>query len=96
MVPWTTQYGVLLERSFKEQLRQRGLHITQLGQAIVIAVLVGTVFLQIGTTQSSVVRRQPVLFFCVINQVGGWGPGGWQRCGGGCGRGCMACRAAVG
>jgi hypothetical protein len=35
---------------------------------------------QIGTTQSSVVRRQPVLFFCVINQgifaalvrVGGW------------------------
>lgn len=29
----------------------------------------GTVFLQIGTDQKSVVRRQPVLFFCVINQV---------------------------
>jgi hypothetical protein len=26
--------------------------------------------LQIGTDQKSVVRRQPVLFFCVINQVG--------------------------
>jgi ATP-binding cassette subfamily G (WHITE) protein 2 len=27
-----------------------------------------TVLLQIGTNQSSAVRRQPVLFFCVINQ----------------------------
>jgi hypothetical protein len=80
MVPWTTQFGVLLERSFKEQMRQRGVHITQLVQAIIIAVLVGTVFLQIGTTQSSVVRRQPVLFFCVINQVGGW-VGGWVGAG---------------
>jgi len=33
-----------------------------------MAVLIGTAFLQIGTTQRSTVRRQPVLFFCVINQ----------------------------
>ena len=79
MVPWTTQFGVLLERSFKEQMRQRGVHITQLLQTIVMAVLVGTVFLQIGTTESSVVRRQPLLFFCVVNQVGiGQLPGSWR------------------
>jgi hypothetical protein len=42
--------------------------LTQLVQAVVIAVLIGSVFLHIGTTQASVVRRQPVLFFCVINQ----------------------------
>jgi hypothetical protein len=29
----------------------------------------GTVFLNIGNGQSSATRRQPVLFFCVINQV---------------------------
>jgi hypothetical protein len=37
-------------------------------QNIVMGVLIGTVFLQIGTSQSSTTRRQPVLFFCVINQ----------------------------
>jgi ATP-binding cassette subfamily G (WHITE) protein 2 len=33
-----------------------------------MAVLVGTVFLQIGNDQLSVVKRTPVLFFCVVNQ----------------------------
>lgn len=42
--------------------------LTQLVQAVVIAVLIGSVFFDIGTSQASVVRRQPVLFFCVINQ----------------------------
>jgi hypothetical protein len=48
--------------------RKKDVVLTQLLQSIIIAVLIGTVFMQIGTTQSSVVRRQPVLFFCVINQ----------------------------
>jgi hypothetical protein len=38
-------------------------------QTLIIAVLIGTVFLQIGTDQRSAVRRQPVLFFTVINQA---------------------------
>ena len=67
-VPWGRQYYTLLRRAFKEQYRQRRLIIVQLIQNILAAILVGTVFLEIGTSQSSTVRRQPVLFFCVINQ----------------------------
>lgn len=48
--------------------RKRSVVLTQLVQAVVMAVLIGSVFLHIGTSQASVVRRQPVLFFCVINQ----------------------------
>ena len=67
-VPWTRQYSTLLTRTFKEQYRQRNLIFIQLLQSIVAAVLIGTAFLQIGTSQSSTIRRQPVLFFCVVNQ----------------------------
>lgn len=68
VVPWRRQFAVLLERSFKEKARQRGVLLTQLAQSVTMAVLIGTVFLQIGDTQTSTTRRQPVLFFCVINQ----------------------------
>lgn len=68
VVPWTRQFEVLLKRSFMEHTRRRGMWLTQLAQSLVMAVLIGCVFLQIGTTQSSTVRRQPLLFFCVINQ----------------------------
>jgi ATP-binding cassette subfamily G (WHITE) protein 2 len=33
-----------------------------------MGILIGTVFLRIGNTQRSIVRREPVLFFCCINQ----------------------------
>ena len=36
-----------------------------------MAILIGAAFLQIGTDQQSMVKRKPVLFFCVINQVRG-------------------------
>eukprot|EP01113_Clastostelium_recurvatum_P040178 TRINITY_DN6221_c1_g2_i1.p1 TRINITY_DN6221_c1_g2~~TRINITY_DN6221_c1_g2_i1.p1 ORF type:complete len:672 (-),score=98.76 TRINITY_DN6221_c1_g2_i1:16-2031(-) len=66
--PWHRQFRVLLRRSFQENLRNRGVLIAQVVQNIIMAVLIGTVFLQIGTDQTSTTRRQPVLFFCVINQ----------------------------
>eukprot|EP00899_Mesostigma_viride_P016059 jgi/Mesvir1/24454/Mv21823-RA.1 len=68
MVPWRRQYSVLLQRTMRENLRKRTVMATQIGQALVIAVLIGTVFLQIGTDQQSAVRRQPVLFFTAVNQ----------------------------
>lgn len=37
-------------------------------QNVAIAVLIGTVFLNIGTPQTSASRRLPFIFFCVINQ----------------------------
>jgi ATP-binding cassette subfamily G (WHITE) protein 2 len=65
---WWHQFTILLQRCFKEQIRSRSVIITTMIQSILMAILIGTVFLQIGDSQSSIVRRQPVLFFCVINQ----------------------------
>ncbi len=67
--PWTRQFRVLLRRSLKEQWRKRSVTYVLMLQTVCMAVLIGTVFLRIGTSQSSVTRRQPVLFFTVINQV---------------------------
>ncbi|KAI8477255.1 MAG: P-loop containing nucleoside triphosphate hydrolase protein [Monoraphidium minutum] len=67
-VPWRRQFATLLERSLREQVRRRNVLLTQLAQSVVMAVLIGTVFLHIGTSQASARMRQPVLFFCVINQ----------------------------
>ncbi len=67
--PWLKQFSVLARRSLKENLRNRTAIIAQVIQNIIMAILIGTVFLHIGHGQSSTTRRQPVLFFCVINQV---------------------------
>ncbi len=66
--PWLHQFKVLFRRTMKDQWRRRSLLVTQLVQTVIMAVLIGTAFLDIGTSETSVVRRQPVLFFCVINQ----------------------------
>ena len=64
---WLKQVFILLRRNFQEHRRESGVIITSLIQTIIIAVLISTAFLQIGNTQKSTVRRQPVLFFCVVN-----------------------------
>ena len=66
--PWVHQFRVLFRRTMQDALRKRSLLVTQMLQTIVMAVLIGTVFLRIGTSETSTVRRQPVLFFCCINQ----------------------------
>jgi hypothetical protein len=58
LVPWFKQFQVLLGRAFKEQYRNRKMVITQFIQNIIMALLIGFVFYQIGDTQSSTVRRQ--------------------------------------
>ncbi|KAI8846854.1 P-loop containing nucleoside triphosphate hydrolase protein [Chytridium lagenaria] len=65
---WWRQFVVLTRRCFKEQFRSYSVIITQIVQSVIMGVLIGAVFLRIGNTQSSIVRRQPVLFFCVVNQ----------------------------
>ncbi|CAM6115385.1 unnamed protein product [Calypogeia fissa] len=67
-MPWHRQFYVLLNRGYKEQYRKKNVVITQLIQSIITALLIGGVFFQIGHHQNSTTRRQPVLFFCVINQ----------------------------
>ncbi|GAX83957.1 hypothetical protein CEUSTIGMA_g11381.t1 [Chlamydomonas eustigma] len=68
VTPWTGQFIILFKRTLKEQWRKRSMLLTQLLQSVIIAVLIGTVFLKIGQGQSSTTRRQPVLFFCAVNQ----------------------------
>jgi ATP-binding cassette subfamily G (WHITE) protein 2 len=66
--PWTHQFRVLFRRTVKEQVRAWPMLATQLFQTVLMAVLIGTAFLKIGTSETSIVRRHPVLFFCVVNQ----------------------------
>jgi hypothetical protein len=65
---WIKQVQILLQRNFQQQIRQSEIIIISLIQTIIMAVLIGTVFLNIGNTQKSIVRREPVLFFCAVNQ----------------------------
>ncbi|KAJ3083977.1 hypothetical protein HK102_000810 [Quaeritorhiza haematococci] len=65
---WRHQFLVLLERCWKEYLRAWGVIVTQVLQNLLLAILIGFVFFQIGDGQPSVIRRLPVLFFCTINQ----------------------------
>ncbi|CAF3756084.1 unnamed protein product [Rotaria sordida] len=65
---WITQFFILLRRNFQEQFRSSKIILTSIIQTIIIAVLIGCVFLQIGNGQTSIVRRSPVIFFCAINQ----------------------------
>lgn len=51
LVPWHRQFRVLLARAFKEQARKKGVIVTQLLQAVVMAVLIGTVFLQVRASR---------------------------------------------
>lgn len=66
--PWIQQFSVLFRRSMREQWRKKEIIAVLVGQSLLMAVLIGTVFLHIGETQSSISRRQSVLFFCCINQ----------------------------
>ena len=66
--PWGHQFRVLFRRVLKEQLRSWPMLLAQLAQTVLMASLIGTAFLRIGTSETSIVRRQPVLFFCVVNQ----------------------------
>lgn len=65
---WCQQFRILTKRSFNAQIRQWKLIVVSVIQTIVMSILIGTVFLRIGHYQSSITKRQPVLFFCVINQ----------------------------
>ena len=65
---WPKQVQILFGRTMQEQFRQSRIFITSLMQTIVMAILIGTVYLHIGTAQTSAVRREPSLFFCAVNQ----------------------------
>lgn len=65
---WGHQFSVLLRRCFLESTRSYAVIITLLAQNLVMALLIGGAFFQIGKDANSQIRRQPLLFFTVINQ----------------------------
>ncbi|CAF3762149.1 unnamed protein product [Adineta steineri] len=65
---WLTQTRILLCRNLREQSRKSRILMISLIQTIIMAVLISIAFLNIGNTQTSIVRREPVIFFCIINQ----------------------------
>ena len=50
-VSWVRQCRILMERNLKEAWRKRGTSVTAMLQSIIMAVLIGTAFLRIGTGQ---------------------------------------------
>ncbi|KAL6046864.1 ABC2 type transporter superfamily protein [Balamuthia mandrillaris] len=66
--PWGMQFLYLFQRSMRNTLRARSEMLAQLLQTIIMAILIGGVFFQIGDNLESTTRRQPVLFFVCINQ----------------------------
>jgi ATP-binding cassette subfamily G (WHITE) protein 2 len=65
---WHKQVRILIRRNLREQFRKVNILITSVLQTVIMGILIGTVFLKIGNTQKSIVRREPVIFFCAINQ----------------------------
>uniref|UniRef100_A0A914P039 ABC transporter domain-containing protein n=1 Tax=Panagrolaimus davidi TaxID=227884 RepID=A0A914P039_9BILA len=65
---WLKQVWILIRRGLQEHRRESSVIIASVIQTILIAVLIGTAFLKIGQGQKSTIRRQPVLFFCAVNQ----------------------------
>ena len=65
---WSAQTVILFRRAMQEQWRKRRVTLISLAQSLLMAVLIGTAFLNIGTSQSAVSKRQSVLFFCAVNQ----------------------------
>ena len=66
--PWHKQVRILMRRNLREQSRKLNILFTSVLQTVIMGVLIGTVFLKIGNTQRSIVRREPMIFFCAINQ----------------------------
>jgi ABC-type multidrug transport system ATPase subunit len=67
-ISWCLQFWILMRRNMKEYARKYRMVLTQILSTIVMAVIIGTVFLQIGHDQTSVPKRSASLFFCCINQ----------------------------
>lgn len=65
---WNKQVRILIRRNFQEQRYSFQVIIVSFIQSIIMAILIGTMFYQIGHSQLSVFRRESILFSCVVNQ----------------------------
>lgn len=65
---WLREVHILLRRNIREQSRKIHIVLVSLVQSIIMAVLIGFAFYQVGYSQASIFRRESILFSCVVNQ----------------------------
>lgn len=65
---WGGQMWLLLQRASKLTWRDNRMFFIQIIQTFLIAVMIGTVFLQLPPTVAYFGRRSSAIFFCCINQ----------------------------
>lgn len=68
---WWHETSVLFRRNLKNFTREKMATVVQLFQAIFMGLVIGGIFFDLGTSQTSVQNRQGVLFFITINQCFG-------------------------
>lgn len=62
------QFSVLFRRQVKQELRDVNLHLLNFTAAIAAGFLIGGVWFQLGNSTANLSKRQPSVFFCVVNQ----------------------------
>ncbi|CEL98098.1 unnamed protein product [Vitrella brassicaformis CCMP3155] len=67
-VSWPMQFMVLLNREMKMTSRDPVLTVARLGQTLILGLLVGLIFYQLGDGQRSVQDKNGGIFFIVTNQ----------------------------
>ncbi|CAM9300215.1 unnamed protein product [Chrysoparadoxa australica] len=66
--PWTTQFTELYRRTLLSYKREPILARVRLAQAVVVGVIAGLIYLQLGDTQADVQSKMGAMFFVVLNQ----------------------------
>lgn len=67
LIPMQTQFKLLFIRAFNEIKRNKFATVIRTVSAIIFAILVGIIYLDLGVSQSSIQDRVGLLFFVIIN-----------------------------
>ncbi|KAJ1978287.1 hypothetical protein H4R34_003261 [Dimargaris verticillata] len=70
-LPWIFEFGVLLDRCWKAQLRNKFYIVANVAQYTIMTLLMGFTFFQIDYSQSSIQNRLGMLFFLPIGLIFG-------------------------
>lgn len=65
---WWTQFTTLISRSFTTSKRDPVTTKARLGQALVISIVIGLIYLQLGDSQKDVQNKLGVVYFMLLNQ----------------------------
>lgn len=66
---WFTQTGLLAQRSFRNFYRDKFLQIFKFINTVAFAIMIGLIYLQVDSDQTSITDRVGALFFILTNQA---------------------------